>query len=207
MNKKNTYAICVGLPIALIFAISVAAHAAWISSFDHFFQEVVRCIPNLQGLMLKITVLAAPKVDLVWMLLIAVILWLKKIRPLSVNIVITLVSADAFGWIIKHIIRRARPVQHLAIDDGYSFPSGHVLGMSILVIWIMMVLMPVVMKSSTKKFWLSVLLIIWLIIVMCSRVYVFAHYPSDVCASVAVALMWVGLVQLVLNKIGEKLRK
>lgn len=34
--KKNIYAICVGLPITLIFAISVAAHAVWISSFEYF---------------------------------------------------------------------------------------------------------------------------------------------------------------------------
>lgn len=205
--KKNIYAICVGLPITLIFAISVAANAAWVGSFDSFFQDLVRSIPNLQGLMLKITFLASPKMDLFWMLLMAVILWIKKLRPLSVNIVITLLSADALGWVIKHFIHRARPIQHLAQDDGFSFPSGHVLGMSILVIWIMMVLLPKVMKSSTKKFWISFLLIVWLIIVMCSRIYVFAHYPSDVCASVAVALTWVGVVEIILKKIGQQLRR
>lgn len=205
--KKNIYAICVGLPITLIFAISVAANATWVGSFDSFFQDLVRSIPNLQGLMLKITFLASPKMDLFWMLLMAVILWIKKLRPLSVNIVITLLSADALGWVIKHFIHRARPIQHLAQDDGFSFPSGHVLGMSILTIWIMMVLLPKVMKSSTKKFWISFLLIVWLIIVMCSRIYVFAHYPSDVCASVAVALTWVGIVEIILKKIGQQLRR
>lgn len=205
--KKNIYAICVGLPITLIFAISVAAHAAWISSFDHFFQGVVRSIPNLQGLMLKITFLASPKMDLVWMLLIAVILWLKKRRPLSLNIIVTLISADALGWVIKHVISRARPIQHLAQDDGYSFPSGHVLGMSIILIWLMMVLLPQVMENRTTKFWFSILMIVWLVIVMYSRVYVYAHYPSDVCGSVAIALMWVGVVQLIMTKIDERLEK
>lgn len=199
--KNSVY---IGLPIFLILAISIVLHASWIAQFDSFFQGLVRSVAGLQGLMLKITVLAAPKVDLIWMLLIAVILWLKKQRPLSASIVITLVSADAAGFVIKHIVQRARPVQHLAIDDGFSFPSGHTLGMGIIVIWIMMVLLPKVMKNRTHRIWIDVLLVIWLIVVMCSRVYVFAHYPSDVCASVAFALMWVGLVELILHPLFQK---
>lgn len=199
---KNS--IYVGLPIFLIFAISIVLHASWIAQFDSFFQNLVRSIAGLQGLMLKITMLAAPKVDLVWMLLIAVILWLKKMRPLSISIVVTLVSADAVGFVIKHLIQRARPVGHLAIDDGFSFPSGHTLGMGIIVIWIMMVLLPKVVKNRTNRIWIDVLLVIWLIIVMCSRVYVLAHYPSDVCASISLALMWIGVVELILHPIFNK---
>lgn len=200
--KNSVY---IGLPIFLILAISIVLHASWITQFDSFFQGLVRSISGLQGLMLKITVLAAPKVDLIWMLLIAVILWLKKQRPLSASIVITLLSADAAGYVVKHIVQRARPVQHLAIDDGFSFPSGHTLGMGIIVIWIMMILLPKVMKNRTHRIWIDVLLVIWLVIVMCSRVYVFAHYPSDVCASVAFALMWVGLVELILHPLFYRL--
>ncbi|GAA3631019.1 phosphatase PAP2 family protein [Lactobacillus hamsteri] len=203
--KRFKNSIYVGLPIFLILAVSIMLHAAWINGFDSFFQGLVKSISGLQGLMLKITLLAAPKVDLVWMLLIAVILWLKKMRPLATSIVITLVSADAVGWIIKHIVQRARPVQHLAIDDGFSFPSGHTLGMGIIVIWIIMILLPKVMENRTYRIWIDVVLIIWLVIVMCSRVYVYAHYPSDVCASVAFALMWVGIVELILHKFVKKL--
>lgn len=203
--KRFKNSIYVGLPIFLILAISIMLHASWIHGFDSFFQGLVRSISGLQGLMLKITLLAAPKVDLVWMLLIAVILWLKKMRPLATSIVVTLVSADAVGWIIKHIVQRARPVQHLAIDDGFSFPSGHTLGMGIIVIWIMMILLPKVMENRTYRIWIDVVLIIWLVIVMCSRVYVYAHYPSDVCASVAFALMWVGVVELCLHKLVKKI--
>ncbi|WP_297819489.1 phosphatase PAP2 family protein [uncultured Lactobacillus sp.] len=205
--KRYKNAIYVGLPIFLIFAISIMMHLTWINSFDSFFQNLVRSIPNLKGLMLKITVLAAPKVDLVWMLLIAVVLWLKKMRPLATSIVVTLVSADAIGWIIKHIIQRARPAGHLAIDDGFSFPSGHTLGMGIIVIWLMLVLIPKLVKNRTYRIWLDVVLIVWLIVVMYSRVYVLAHYPSDVCASVTLALTWVGIVEICLKELAYKLWK
>ena len=157
--------------------------------------------------MLKITFLADTKVDLVWMVLIAVILWFRKQRPLATNLVLTMITGDAVGWVIKHLIQRARPVQHLAVDDGFSFPSGHTLGMGMIVIWIIMVLLPVVLKDRTKRFWIDFLLIVWLVIVMISRVYVYAHYPSDVCGSVSIALTWVAVMQFVFEKIKQTINK
>lgn len=193
--KRNYTAIVIGLPLTLILAISIMVHASWVDHFDHFFEQIVHTIPNLQGIMLKITFLASPKMDVVWMLIIAIILWIKHQRPLSLNIIVLLLSADGLGWIVKHVVRRARPLQHLAIDDGYSFPSGHVLGMSIIVLWLILVLLPVIVKNKTTKTWIDVVLIVWLIIVMISRVYVYAHYPSDVCGSVAIALLWLGILE------------
>lgn len=201
MRKKNIYSICIGLPIFLILAFSIMAHASWVTGFDNFFEGLVHSIPNLQSIMHVITFLADTKVDLVWMLLIAVILWLKKQRPLSASIVISLVTADAFGWIVKHIIQRARPTAHLAADDGFSFPSGHTLGMAIIVFWLILILIPALVKNKTAKIWLTVLLAIWLVLVMISRVYLYAHWPSDVCGSIAMGLMWIGLVDAIWDKV------
>ena len=121
--KRYSKAIYWGLPISLILAISIILHLGWINAFDNFFEGLVHIVPNLKGLMLKITFLADTKVDLIWMVLIAVILWFRKQRPLATNLVLTMITGDAVGWIIKHLIQRARPVQHLAVDDGFSFPS------------------------------------------------------------------------------------
>lgn len=207
MKKKNTIAIGIGLPIFLILAVSIMLHASWINGFDQFFEQMVHIIPNLQGIMLKITFLADTKVDLIWMLLIAIILWIKKQHPLALNLVVSLISADAFGWIIKHIIQRARPMQHLAVDDGFSFPSGHTLGMSIIVFWLILIMIPALVKNRTDKIWLNVLLIVWLILVMISRVYLYAHYPSDVCGSVALGAMWIGLIDTLWDKLTPRTAK
>lgn len=207
MQKKNITAICIGLPVFLILAISIIIHASWINGFDNFFEQIVHTIPNLQGIMKKITFLADTKVDLVWMILIAIILWIKKQRPLSLSIVITLITADAFGWVVKHIIQRTRPVQHLAVDDGFSFPSGHTLGMAIIVFWLMMILIPALVRNRTAKIWLNVLLIVWLILVMISRVYLYAHFPSDVCGSVALGAMWVGIIDAIWDKVTPRTSK
>ncbi|AEG40365.1 phosphatase PAP2 family protein [Lactobacillus kefiranofaciens] len=207
MQKKNIITICIGLPIFLILAISIMLHAAWITGFDNFFEQLVHTIPGLKGLMLKITFLADTKVDLVWMLLIAVILWFRRQRPLALSIVITMVTADAVGYVIKHIVQRSRPLNHLAVDDGFSFPSGHTLGMVVIVFWLILIMIPVIVKSSTTRIWLYVLLIVWLIIVMISRVYVYAHFPSDVCGSVAFSVTWVGIVDAIWDKLTPRTQK
>lgn len=207
MKKKNIIAICVGLPIFLILAISIMTHASWINGFDNFFEQLVHSISGLAGIMSAITFLADTKVDLVWMLLIAIILWIKKQRPLSLSLVITLITADAFGWIVKHVVQRARPVNHLPVDDGFSFPSGHTLGMAIIVFWLILIMIPALVKNRTTRIWLDVLLVIWLILVMISRVYLYAHYPSDVCGSAFLSLMWIGVVDAIWDKVTPRTAK
>lgn len=205
--KKNYIAIGIGLPLSLILAIAIMIHAAWISQVDNFFEEIVHALPNLQGLMTKITFLASTKMDLVWMLIIALLLWIKHQRPLSLNIVVLLLSGDGVGWIIKHVVRRARPAQHLAADNGYSFPSGHVLGMSLIALWLMMILLPKVLHKKTARVWLDILLSLWLVLVMMSRVYLYAHHPTDVIGSVLIALMWLGILEWIWRVITPKTEK
>lgn len=207
MRKKNIITICVGLPIFLILVISILLHASWITGFDNFFEQIVHSVPHLENLMLKITFLADTKVDLIWMLLIAVILWIKKQRPLATSLVITMITADAIGVLIKHLVQRARPVNHLAVDDGFSFPSGHTLGMAVIVFWLILIMIPFLVKNSTARVWLYIALIIWLVIVMISRVYVYAHYPSDVFGSAAFSASWVGIIDAIWDKITPQTKK
>ena len=203
--KRFRVAIYVGLPIFLILAISIMIQAGWINGFDSYWQGLVRSIGGLRSFMVGVSFLASPKMNLIWMAILAVILWLKKMRPMATSIVITVLSADAVGFVVKHLVQRARPVGHMAADDGFSFPSGHTLGMGILVIWLIMVFLPKVMENRTARIWIDIILIIWLILVMVSRVYLLAHYPSDVCGSLSFALMWVGAVELFLHSMVKKL--
>ncbi|RVU71137.1 MULTISPECIES: phosphatase PAP2 family protein [Lactobacillus] len=207
MMKKNYTAIGIGLPLTLILAFSIVLHASWVNHVDHFFQQLVHFSPNLQGIMLKISFLASPKMDLVWMLIIVIILWIKHQKPLALNLLVLLISADAVGWVIKHLIQRARPIQHLAIDDGFSFPSGHTLGLSILVLWFIMIFLPVFLKNKTTRIWVDILLAVILVIEMISRVYLYAHYPTDVCGSVLVSWTWIGVVELLWQKFTPRTSK
>lgn len=205
--KKNYIAMGIGLPLSLILAIAIMIHANWIAQMDNLGEVIVHALPNLQGLMTKITFLASTKMDLVWMLIIALILWIKHQRPLSLNLVVLLLSGDGIGWIIKHVVRRARPAQHLAIDTGYSFPSGHVLGMSLILLWLMIILLPKVLHNKSARIWLDILLSLWLVLVMASRVYLYAHHPTDVLGSVLIAWTWLGILEWIWRVITPKTEK
>jgi membrane-associated phospholipid phosphatase len=73
--------------------------------------------------------------------------------------------------------------------------------MAIIVFWLILILIPALVKNKTAKIWLTVLLAIWLVLVMISRVYLYAHWPSDVCGSVAMGLMWISLVDAIWDKV------
>ncbi|HIW70144.1 MAG TPA: phosphatase PAP2 family protein, partial [Candidatus Limosilactobacillus merdipullorum] len=129
-------------------------------------------------LMTLVSFLGSPKMDLLWMLVIAFFLWGFKLKIPALWTICTVVGGDALGWIVKHIVKRARPVQHMAKDDGYSFPSGHVLGFFLVVAVLMLIVVPLIHKRATRVI-CQILLVLAVLVLAISRVYLWAHYPVD----------------------------
>lgn len=90
--------------------------------------------------------------------------------------------------VFKIIIERGRPVG--ATDTGYSFPSGHsVLAMAFFgfIIWLLW------RSMRDRKYWrwcLTVLFAALIALVGMSRVYLGAHYVSDVIAGWCLGFVW-----------------
>ena len=72
---------------------------------------------------------------------------------------------------------------------GYSFPSGHAMGSIILYGFIVYLIMRSELPRAAKG-GLSFLLILLASLIALSRVYLSAHYPSDVVAGQAGGLAW-----------------
>jgi membrane-associated phospholipid phosphatase len=100
----------------------------------------------------------------------------------------------AIGWLIaglvKMAVQRARPVVEdpFAVHHGYSFPSGHATNNAIVVTAVLLLLRPAL--GTTARWALFALGAAWVVITCADRIFMGAHFLSDVTAGV---LLGVGL--------------
>lgn len=87
-------------------------------------------------------------------------------------------------------MERQRPYSHLAIDSGWSFPSGHSNASTLLFLVIMLTIVPVIKVKVIRIIIIIVTSIIWISILFC-RLYFHAHYLTDVIGGGTLAVVWV----------------
>ena len=105
----------------------------------------------------------------------------------------------ALSYVIKHLVARPRPPAAdfmMGPDDAFSFPSGHTLGAAVFILSLGYLLLS--RRSTTVRRTAVVIAAVVLIpAVAISRLYLGYHWLSDVCASVALAIAFLGLVMAV----------
>ncbi|PWG00573.1 phosphatase [Levilactobacillus bambusae] len=180
----------------VILAVSVKMQTGFLNFLDSTFISMVQKNPsNMKaGFYAFMTSIASPTLDIIWVVLIAFLLWGFKYKIQAIWAILTIIGGDAVAAIVKKIIARPRPSMHLKVDDGYSFPSGHVFG-AFLVIAILWVIVVPMIQTSWKRIVIQVLMVIVLILIMASRIYRDAHYPSDTLGSVMLAYMWLQIAE------------
>ncbi|WP_240410910.1 phosphatase PAP2 family protein [Limosilactobacillus vaginalis] len=158
------------------------------------------------ALMTLISFLASPKLDLLWVLIIAIVLWLRNYRIPAVWAICTIIGGDVIGTLVKHFVKRARPAQHLAADDGYSFPSGHTLGLFLVAGILFLVVIPIIQKAAVRTI-CQLLLIFAIFFLAVSRVYLYAHWPVDTIAAMVLAYAWLQVAEWLYVAWAPKLRE
>ncbi|WP_018659626.1 phosphatase PAP2 family protein [Allofustis seminis] len=90
---------------------------------------------------------------------------------------------------IKQLVARIRPteVTHLIDQGGYSFPSGHAMGMTILCSMLLFIIFQKVQTITAKMIW-TVILVGLTLAIACSRIYLGVHFVSDVIAGISLGL-------------------
>lgn len=160
--------------------------------------EIVNRVPRNSAFAVAafsaITKLASPTLDLVYMLVIAGGLWLFHYRIPALWTLGYGLGGNVLGTVIKHIVGRARPIGHLAADDGYSFPSGHVLGTFMVAAILFLMVIPLV-ESRLQRLLIQTILCIWVLLVMFSRVFLQAHFPTDTIGAVLLAYAWLQVAE------------
>jgi membrane protein DedA with SNARE-associated domain len=117
---------------------------------------------------------------------------------------ILLLSAMVGGKLIeiatKNIIGRDRPLGNLVEVSGYSFPSGHATA-TIIFFSLLIYYFKNHIAHKATKITLITLSVLFILIVGFSRIYLHAHWTTDVIGGFALGVFWLTLLILALEVI------
>lgn len=123
----------------------------------------------------------------------------KKLKGRALWAFVTMMVGWGIGGIAKAIAQRARPVVDGSVPhaEGYSFPSGHALNITLAAGVLVFLLWPLL--SATQRRIAVVLAIVVPVIVGLDRLFIGAHFPSDIFAGHVLGLgimfaSWIGFI-------------
>ena len=192
MKDKQTYLTksSFALLLFVILGYIVKFYPEKLIPFDSSIQTAIRGdLPAILTTIFRgITRLIDLPIVISWAILLTVIFYLKKWKSESLLVAGNLSLAGILIVSLKHLYQRPRPeILHLVEEKGFSFPSGHSLAVTLL-IGSLIIIVGQRVKDRTVKLILQILLGIYLVSVIISRVYLGVHYPSDVLASLCLGL-------------------
>lgn len=102
---------------------------------------------------------------------------------------------------LKWLIKRPRPVAPLIPTWGYSYPSAHTF--EIVLLGLLLVAYLQEKNFSFRWFW-EIINFLIVIIVIISRLYLRAHYLSDIIGAILLAIFWFQFSLIIQAKIKTK---
>ena len=192
MKDKQTYLMkgSFALLLFMIIGYIVKFYPEMLVSFDQSIQTVIRGdLPETLTLLFRaITHLIDIPVIISWVLIVAFIFYRKQWKMESYLMLGNLTLAGILIVTFKNIYQRPRPeILHLVEEKGFSFPSGHSLAVTIMVGTLIVILSQRIKNTTWRKV-VQILLSLYIVSVLVSRVYLGVHSPSDVIASLCVGL-------------------
>jgi membrane-associated phospholipid phosphatase len=191
-NHRRTflYSLCLFLFLVLLF-IGVGRHppgAAPATTFvpiGHLDESTYRAMDDIRNVVLSgvaraLNVIGGGYVTIPIRAVVSV--WLafrRRWRALGAW-VLTWVAAEVLLTAAKAYFHRGRPPNELVVTNGYSFPSGHAVAAAATAVALVLVLMP---SGPRRRKW-EVIAVLFAFVMAFSRVYLNAHWLSDVVAGV-----------------------
>ena len=196
------------LVISLIITIPILNQSEYVQFIDISITGNVQKHETVffHGFYELVSFLASPKAGILWILLIAFFLWGFKYKIQALWGLSLVLGGDALNEIIKHLVRRPRPLLHPLADTGYSFPSGHVFSTFLIISVIWLVIIPLI-KNQKLRFSAQIVCVLWVIVTMLSRIYLNAHYATDTIGAVVIAYAWLQIAEILYIWIAPKLWK
>ena len=197
MKNKQTF-LTKGSFALLLFVILgyvVKFHPNYLKGFDRPIQTILRGdLPDsLTFFFSNVTSLINIPVIITWVVVLVVLFLYKKWWSEAILLAGNLALTGILVALLKNVYQRPRPtIQHLVEEGGFSFPSGHALA-STLVVGALVIIVSQRVKNRHLRHLLQVLLMVFILTIMTSRVYLGVHYPTDVLGSL---LLGVGILYI-----------
>ncbi|WP_270211201.1 phosphatase PAP2 family protein [Streptococcus anginosus] len=192
MKNKQTF-LTKGSFALLLFVILgyvVKFHSGQLKGFDSLLQTTLRGnLPHaLTMFFSSLTSLINTPVIVTWVVVLVGLFLYKKWWSEAILLAGNLALTGILVALLKHVYQRPRPtIQHLVEEGGFSFPSGHALA-STLVVGALVIIVSQRVKNRHLRHLLQVLLMVFILTIMTSRIYLGVHYPTDVLGSLFLGL-------------------
>lgn len=142
---------------------------------------------------------SSPAFPLIGLATAALMAWRRQ-RLLALFMMVAVLARWATSGLLKDLVERPRP-SPLLVDvseqaNGFSFPSGHVLGTVLLFGFICFASQQLIVNPRTRR-WVQVSCLVVIGLMGVQRVYAGAHWPTDVLAG----YLWGSVILFALTKL------
>lgn len=187
-----------------VLAFGVTQQTEWLNNFDYFIAAPLLASRSLVKTTFYsyITDMGGTLFILLMTLLVSLYFILKKkdFKTAYWYIFHVAVGAGVLNQVVKLIFQRTRPtIEHLVLQDGYSFPSGHSMASLICYGGIVLLIFHL-NQNKWIKFLACLFATVLIIAVGISRIYLGVHFPSDVLAGFCLAGSWLSLSAAIYSK-------
>jgi undecaprenyl-diphosphatase len=193
-RRAFLYSLCLLLFLVLLF-IGVGRHppgaapATTFAPIGHLDESTYRAMDDIRNVVLSgvaraLNVIGGGSVTIPVRAVVSV--WLafrRRWRALGAW-VLTWVAAEVLLTVAKAFFHRDRPPDPLVAVTGYSFPSGHAVAAAATAVALVLVLMP---SGPRRRKW-EAIAVLFSFVMAFSRVYLNAHWLSDVVAGVVLGV-------------------
>ena len=180
MNKIIKVLLCVNFLLIISLFIMEVFFNKVLTNIDLYISNIIWSIrtPLLTDIFKIISFLASTKFIIA---ILIVYIFIKKDALFPLNMALSTI----LNTIIKKLVRRPRPTNILVREKSFSFPSGHTMASVSFYGYIIYLLY----KSNYKiKKVLIPILIILILLIGFSRIYLGAHYLSDVITAYLISI-------------------
>jgi undecaprenyl-diphosphatase len=179
LNQLRAIAMLFFVVVGVMYvAMAVPATRSWIQSID---DQVLALAANaeadpLVSIAEMLSFIGGSVIMFPFVMIVAAYLYVKKHKIATLLWLLGMALAEILIWASKFIYARPRPPNALVTTHGYSFPSGHAGTAAAVAAGIVLLLV----ARGSRHWYHQALAVVYVVAVAWSRVYLRAHWLSDV---------------------------